>query len=106
MSFDPMGYPQFTETADGQKDAEIEQLTKCARFAEEGVTALTERLEEKDAEIERLKSELVKAFSEVTYQRTLITELADRLEKIDHNWPNEDYGIDAELIQRAREATK
>ena len=62
--------------------------------------------EELHAEIERLKSELVKAFSEVTYQRTLITELADRLEKIDHNWPNEDYGIDAELIQRAREATK
>jgi hypothetical protein len=92
MSFDPMGYPQFTEIADGQKDA----IIAAQKIHGEG----------QSAEIERLKSELVKAFSEVTYQRALITELADRLEKIDHNWPNEDYGIDAELIQRAREATK
>jgi hypothetical protein len=84
MSFDPMGYPQFDEIADGQKDAiigaEIERLRKCARFAEDGVTALTERLEEKDK---------------------LITELCDALEL-----PFEEWTDQSDLIQRAREATK
>src|SRR4029077_5227778 len=86
MSFDPMGYPQFTETADGQKDA----IIAAQKIHGEGQSAEIERLE-------KMYVEMLKA---------LITKLADRLEKIDHNWPNEDYGIDADLIQRAREATK
>jgi hypothetical protein len=61
--------------------------------------------EGQSAEIERLKSELVKAFSEVTYQRTLITELADAL---DAYTPDAEGGYRKakDLIQRAREATK
>ena len=51
-------------------------------------------------EIERLKSELVKAYSEVTYQRTLITECADALEQ------QSCWSTKVELIRRAREATK
>ena len=58
--------------------------------------------EELHAEIERLKSELVKAFSEVTYQRTLITELCDALEK----WCVPMRHGESKLIQRARDAAK
>jgi hypothetical protein len=64
-----------------------------------------EMLLEKDAEIERLKAELVKAYSEVTYQRTLITELADALEEADPIWNLSREQV-AELIKQAREATK
>jgi hypothetical protein len=99
MSFDPMGYPHFTETADGQKDA----IIAAQKIHGEGQSAEIERLEKMYVEMfgfreeEQIKNYELKA---------LVTKLADRLEKIDHNWPNEDYGIDAELIQRAREATK
>ena len=57
---------------------------------------------DKDAEIERLKAELVKAYSESPRQRTLITELADALE----NWCVPMRHSESKLIQHAREATK
>jgi hypothetical protein len=56
------------------------------------------------AEIERLKGELVKAYSEVTYQRTLITELADALFCNGHKMTSDPCPV-CDLIQRAMEAT-
>ena len=58
---------------------------------------------EKDVEIERLKSALVKAYSDVTYQRTLITELCDALFDMAPDPYDDFFGP---LIQRAREATR
>lgn len=72
--------------------------------------AESQLLADKDAEIERLKGELEASrrlcqvwIDKSTGQDTLIIELADALVRVNYNWPN-DY--DADLLQRAREATK
>jgi hypothetical protein len=38
--------------------------------------------------------------------KALLTRAADALERVDKNWPNEDYGADAKLIAKLRKAAK
>lgn len=108
------------------KDAEIERLkAEIAHLRDEVLVSLRlsqKQLEvnsEKDAEIHRLKRDLVDAVQniqahsmivdasekdiEIERLKALITELADALEKID---PVEIEVRPFELIQRAREAAK
>jgi hypothetical protein len=92
MSFDPMGYPEFGEVTDGQKDAII---------AAQKIHCKGQR-----AEIERLKDKLNKADQIVRgfdlmirADRKLIIELCDALDCY-QLWQGH-----GELLQRAREAT-
>jgi hypothetical protein len=88
-----------------EKDAEIERLlTKN----EKEKNLLLTVLDKQTTEIERLKAEYLKlderleqALRKNENQATLITELADAFERYKLLWDG-----DAELIQRAREATR
>jgi len=68
------------------------------RFVEAQACELFTRMRrmENQSEIRELKAEIERL-------NALITELADALVRVNYSWPN-DY--DADLLQRAREATK
>jgi hypothetical protein len=44
------------------------------------------------------------ACDEIKRLKALLTRAADALERVDKNWPNEDYGADAPLIKKLRKA--
>jgi ribosomal 50S subunit-associated protein YjgA (DUF615 family) len=63
-----------------------------------------------DAEIDRLKGVLETSRAahkqDVAELQRLLTRAADALERVDKNWPNEDYGADEKLIRKLRKAAK
>jgi hypothetical protein len=66
--------------------------------------SFVETLKEKNAEIERLKSELRRLQYNDEVSKNLITKLADALESLGSVYSEESWKEEAALIQRARKA--
>jgi septal ring factor EnvC (AmiA/AmiB activator) len=56
--------------------------------------------------LQHLEEALQRQDNAIIALKALLTRAADALERVDKNWPNEDYGADAKLISKLRKAAE